>query len=86
MGDQTRDILPPLAQGREMQQNNPQPVIEILAKGSLADGRVKIPVGSGNQPDIHCFRLVRADRRHHPLLNGAEQLGLQVQTQLADLV
>ncbi len=47
---------------------------------------MKIPVGRGNDPDAHFFCLRASDGLELALLQHAQQLGLQVERQLADLV
>ena len=42
--DKLRDVLGPFAEGRRVQFDHVEPVIEVLSKTSFADLRFKIPV------------------------------------------
>ena len=55
------------------------PVVEIGAKPALAHLQLQIPVGGRQQPHIDAVRFVGTDPLHFPLLQGAQQFGLQTQ-------
>ena len=42
------DVRRPLAERRQPQRDGAQPVVEVLAKQSLADHRLEIAVGGGD--------------------------------------
>src|SRR5687767_9579601 len=48
-----RDVLEPLAEWRQLDGNDAQPVEEIATEGALIDGLLWIAVGRRDEPDIH---------------------------------
>ena len=83
---QDRDIARALAQRRQLKINDVKPEIEVLAETALADLVIHVAVRGGQETDIDLDRLSSADAVDLPLLNGAEQLGLQPRVHLGDLV
>ena len=63
-----------------------QPVVEIAAEQLVAHHLGKIAVGRGHQPDVDRDRLRAAQPLERLVLQGAEQLGLKVQRNVADFV
>ena len=64
-----------------------EPVVEILAEAAVVDLAAQIAVRRGD--DAHVDRDARRRRRRRrtsPRLEHAQELGLQVERQLADLV
>ncbi len=61
-------------------------VVEVFAEGLLADGLEQVAVGGGDDPDVDRDRRTAADALDLALLEDAEELGLGLQGQLADLV
>ena len=51
-------IIPPIPQWRKFDIHHIQTIIEILAKSSLFDGLLEIPVACRNDSDIHLDRLI----------------------------
>src|SRR3954471_8663055 len=81
-----KDVLASLPQGRDADLDDIEPVVEILAEPARADLVGQIAIGGGDQPDIHLDVVVRSHRPDAPLLDGAKQLYLKVERELADLV
>src|SRR5690606_32834884 len=81
-----RHVAPPLAQGRNVDGKDVEPVVEILAKCPVAHRLAQVAIGRGNDADIHLLRPGGADRLELSFLEDAKQLGLELQRQLADLV
>src|SRR5512139_1909327 len=61
-------------------------MIEILAEPALVDHRAQIAVGGRDPADVDLERAGAADALEPPLLQHAEQLGLELGPELADLV
>ncbi len=79
------DVGETLAQRRQMQGNDMQPVKEILAECPLAYALAQIAMGRRN--DAHVDRdSLAAHWRHHALLKRAKDFGLHGQTHVADFV
>ena len=76
----------PLAERRELDREDVEPVVEVLAERLLADGLEQVAVGGGDDADVDLDRRRAADPLELALLEDAEQLGLGLRGQLADLV
>ena len=86
MGDEVGDCLGALTQRRNGDRRRAHPIIEVFAKLALLHHCAQVAIGRRDQPQIH-FEYVRgADRLDFTILDRAQQFGLQVQGQLADLV
>ena len=83
---QLRHVLEPLAQRRHPDREDVQPVVEVLAEAAFADQADQIPVGRRDQPEVDLDLVLAADRIDLAVLQGAQQLHLGVERQLADLV
>ena len=81
-----RNVLATLGERRQLQRDDVQAVIEILAE--LARRLLRFEVAVRRRDDAHVDRkrLRRADRPHLALLEHAQQLHLQRQRHVADLV
>ncbi|OIQ76326.1 hypothetical protein GALL_419930 [mine drainage metagenome] len=84
--DQHRQVVEPLAQGRQRHPDHIEPVVQILPELALRHHLVQIAVGGADQAHIHRHFSGFADRAHPALLHGAQQLGLHRQRQFADFV
>src|ERR671932_584899 len=70
---------------RQLQRQDIQSVIEIIAKSSLSNGNVKISVCRRYDPHIHLNRAVAAHWFELPFLENPQQFDLQFGTHLANL-
>ncbi len=80
------DVAGPLAQGREVDGEHAEPVEEVLAEPPLGHSPAQVRVGGGHEAHIHLPGLLGAEGIDLLLLDGPQQLGLEVQGQVADLV
>src|SRR5262249_4406840 len=83
---QRRNVVPAVAERRQLQRENAQPVVEVLPKGFLAHGLKQVAVGCRQNPHIDPDRSTTANAVEFALLQDAEQLRLGVRRQLADLI
>ena len=83
---QIGDVSRPLPQGRDVNGEDAQPVEQVLAEAPFGHGLPQVLMGGGQQPYIHPPGLLAAQGIDLALLDGAQQLGLEVQGQVADLV
>ena len=74
-----RQILDPIAQRRHADRDHVDPVVEILAEPSFLDRLLEIDVGRRDQPEVGLDRLRSADALDLAFLDGAQQLGLQLE-------
>src|SRR5439155_732647 len=85
-GGQVRDVLLPLAQRGQMDLEDVQPVVEVLAERPRADAGAQITIRRRQHPDVERDPLVAADALDHALLQDAQQLRLQWIGHVPDLV
>ena len=72
MLDEQRDVLTPLAQGRHVNHEDGDPVVEILAEGPKLDLALGVLVRRGDQADISADRLGTADPDKFAVLDDAQ--------------
>ena len=84
--DQERDVVAPLAQRRQLEADDVEAVVQVLAELAARDVGFDVAVGRGDHPHVDFRFLGRADRTHLAFLQHAKQLHLQAQRQLADFV
>src|SRR5580658_7056201 len=75
-----------LAQGRRIQRDYVQAMIQILAKAPLSHVIGQIAIRGGNDADIERMWMCSAHPLKFALLEYAEQLGLQAHGQLAHFI
>ncbi len=83
---QLEDVLRALAQGRHVQADHVEPVVQVFAKPPGSDQGLEVLMGRGQDPDVDRDRLRAADALERHLLQDAEQLGLDFEVDVADLV
>ena len=83
---QQRDVLRPVLEVRQRDRDDVQPVVEVLAEGPLLDGLLEVPVGGGDHPDVDLDGPGAPDALDLPLLEGPEDLRLEVEPHGAHLV
>src|SRR5439155_11715396 len=66
-----RDVVPALAQRRELDRDHVEPVVEVGAEPSLRDIALQVGVGGGHQAAVDLDRLRAAHRDDLALLQGA---------------
>ena len=80
------DVVAALPQGRQVEVDHVEAVVEVLAEAPGADLLLEDPIGRGDDPDVDLLGLAVADAKDDALLERAQQLDLEVQRELADLV
>ena len=63
-----------------------EPVIQVFAKTAVANCRLQVDVGCGQDPNIHRDRLAATDPFDVFFLEKAQQVGLQLQRQVANFI
>src|SRR5262249_11869315 len=81
-----QDILPTLAQGGYVQEDDRQAMIQVGAEVPLANARVQIRLGGSYELDIHEVFAHRAQPPYALFLDRLEELVLQRQGEGIDLV
>ncbi len=76
--DQQGDVLAPLAQRRQVDRHDVEPVVKVLAKAAGGGLGRQVTVGGCDQADIHSLRFAAADFIKGLVLQNVEQLGLEV--------
>ena len=84
--DQHRDVLGALAERRQVQRDDVQPVIEVAAEMADADLLVEIAVGRGDDARVDRNGFRRADGDDFAVLQRPQELDLRRRRRLADFV
>ena len=76
----------PFTQGRHIQCDFTDPVIQVFPEIALGNQVLNIPVGGAHHPDINGNRFYRTYPVDHSFLQEAKQFGLQCHRHIANLV
>ncbi len=79
-------VTDPLAQSRQLQPHDAQPIEEVLAEAPGAHFLLEVAIGSGDHPHVDLQRLDAADPLDLALLENAQELRLEVERELSQLV
>ena len=83
---EVRYVLGAFAQRRHLERDDVDAIVEVVAELPLLDHLVEIDVGRDHQPELGLDRLCAADPLDLVFLDGAKQLGLQIESEISDLV
>ena len=86
MIDQQGNVLAPLTQGRQLQGDDVEPVVEVLPELALAHQGPQVTMGGGHHADVHLDGLLRPHRHELLLLQDSEQPGLERGGHVPDLI
>ena len=64
--DEQRDVLAPIAQRRQRDRDDVEPVEQVLAELAVRDRLLQVAVGRGDDPDVDLDRLGAADAAELP--------------------
>src|SRR5208283_232131 len=84
--DEQWNVALALSQRRDGQRKHVQPIIQVAAKFTVVDHFLQIPVRGGHQPDIDSDSAISTQPLKLLLLDGPQQLGLQLQRDFTDLI
>jgi len=73
---QERDVVPALAQGRNVDPDDVEAVEEVRAEPALLNLRLEVAVGRGHHANVDPGRLLVAEALELAVLDGVQQLGL----------
>jgi hypothetical protein len=85
-GDKQWDIALAFAQWGKLDLDDIKPEVQILAECSGLNGGIEVAICRGDDADVDAAALRRADRLYLTLLQGAQELGLQIHGHVADFV
>ena len=83
---QQRNVFAAFAQRRQLDTKHVEPIEKIWAEVTVFDQRLQVFVRRGDTAEIHIDLLVAADAHDLALLQNAQQVGLRLQADVADLV
>ncbi len=81
-----RDVAAPVAQRRERDREDVEPVVQVFAEAAARDRGDHVLVRRGDEAHVRLQRLGAAESLELARLQDAQQLDLRRQRQLADLV
>src|SRR5947199_180246 len=84
--DQERQVLDPLAQRRQQDRDDVQPVVQVLAEAPRLHFGLEVLVGGGEDADVDLEGAVAAHPLELALLEHAQDLRLRLRPHVADLV
>jgi hypothetical protein len=84
--DERVHVLAPLAQGRELDGEDREAVVEVASERALLDGALQVYVRRRDDAHVGAQHLVRADARELAVLKHPQQAHLRRQAHLAYLV
>ena len=84
--DQQWQIVDAVAQGRYVQREHVQPIVEVLAKTAGGDQRLQVLVGGGDDANARGDGGVSAEALELPFLKKPQELGLRCRRHVADFV
>src|SRR5262249_44826508 len=80
------NVFAALAQWRNIDRDDAQPIEEVRSKLSLFNLLFQRTMRRADDADVHGYRFVTAESLNSSFFQGAEQLCLNVATHVADLV
>src|SRR5215472_9769745 len=86
VADQQRNILSPLPQRRQLERQDGEPVVQVLAEGVRPDERGEVLVGGGDDADVDLEGVRPPHAFEFPFLDDPEQLGLKRRGGLGNLI
>src|SRR5208337_1318101 len=86
VSDESRDRLAPFTKRRNEDRGGAHAVVKVVAKLTRPYHRAQVAIGSRNQAEVNLVAMRRADRLNLVRFDGAQQLGLELERQFADLV
>ncbi len=86
IANQLRNVGGALAQRRQRERENAEPVIQVAAKLAVGDHLGQIAIGGRHQPDVHFDGPHAAQPLELVFLKSAQQLRLQFQRNVAHFV
>ena len=86
MAGNGRNILTPLAQGRDSHGKHIEPIKKVFPEDSFGNRLRHVAIGGGNNADIQGHRFLAANALDLTLLQDAQQLGLQAHRHFGDFI
>src|SRR5690349_10733104 len=80
------NVRPSIAQRRQVDLDNAQPVVEILAETSLGYHHLEILMGCGDHARSGPLCLLSADRLIFPVLKDTQKLRLKIRRSVSDFI
>ena len=84
--DKQRDVLTALPQGGQFDVDHVQPVVKVLPEFATPHQLLEIDVGGGDDAHLHLDALHGSEGKELLLLEDAQELGLYLRLDGADLV
>src|SRR6516165_7660594 len=86
MPDQFRNVLDTLPQGRNVDREYFQPIVQILAKRRLLHHCEQITMGRSDQANVNPMRVIAPKSLEFLFLQDSQQLRLKLQGDIADFI
>src|SRR5215467_5060811 len=86
MRGQLGDVIDSISQCGEMNRKDAQPIVQILPETARRHFFGQVAIRCGNNPNVDLVRTLVADALETPLLNGAQELALQLKRNFTNFV
>src|SRR5882724_6525589 len=83
---QRRQVLHAILQQRQLNREDRQTIIEILAELLFLNQLAQVAVGCGHHPHVNLETVRTTQPLHFALFQKSQQLGLQAERQFADFI
>src|SRR5690606_32358805 len=80
------DVAGAVAERRERDGDDREPVVQVIAQLARLESLLHVLVGGGDDADVHADLLLAAEAAEGALLEGTQELDLDVRLHLGDLV
>src|SRR5262249_564584 len=86
MVNKRRHVASAIAEGRDIDRNNVEPIIQVFAESTVFDHSLEIAICRRDHSHVDLHGLGGADAHDLFLLQRAKQLGLHAYVQISDLI
>src|SRR5262245_65650905 len=85
-GAQVRDLLPPLAQGRDVNPDHAEAVVQILPEFPFGHTLLEIGIRGCQHTDVDSLRTCLTNRHHFALFEKTKELRLNIEWKVPNFV
>jgi len=86
MGHQSGQIRDTVAQGRQVNRQDIQPLKQVRLEAAFPPHRFQVPIGRAYDTEVELQGLRRSELPHFPFLNHAQQFRLDIRRHVPDFV
>src|SRR6185503_3629458 len=84
--DEERDVVSPGTQGKHMDREHVQAIVQVASERAVGDRRLQVTVRGGDDADVGGQRLMPADALELPLLEHTQERDLRLRGKVANFI